>query len=216
VSARSLTGLAAAVLLLSAVSAGADFPDPPKEAQQTGTRIAVLAGGCFWGVEAVFERLKGVIDVVSGYSGGEKATAKYEIVGTGKTGHAESVQITYDPSLISYGTLLKVFFSVAHDPTQLNYQGPDVGSQYRSVIFYADEAQKHVAEQYIRALDTARVFPKPIVTQVVALKEFYPAEDYHQNFLDLHPTYPYIVYWDLPKVAHLQQAFPELVDDPSR
>jgi peptide-methionine (S)-S-oxide reductase len=213
VSTRSFTGLAAAVLLLSAVVARADFPDPPQETTQSGTRTAVLAGGCFWGMEGVFERLKGVIDVTSGYSGGEKATAKYEIVGTGKTGHAESVRITYDASRISYGTLLKVFFSVAHDPTELDYQGPDVGSQYRSVIFYADEAQKRVAEQYIRILDAAKVFPKPIVTQVTPLKEFYPAEDYHQNFLDLHPTYPYIVYWDLPKITHLQQAFPELVQE---
>jgi peptide-methionine (S)-S-oxide reductase len=189
------------------------FPAPPREADPAGKgpQTAVIAGGCFWGIEGVFERLRGVSDVVSGYSGGEARTAHYEIVGTGTTGHAESVRITYDPRVISYGMILKVFFSVAHDPTQFNYQGPDHGTQYRSVIFYADEAQKRVAEQYIRELDAAKVFPKKIVTQVVPLAAFYPAEDYHQNFMDNNPDYPYIVYWDLPKVQHLEREFPQLI-----
>jgi peptide-methionine (S)-S-oxide reductase len=176
-----------------------------------GTQTAVIAGGCFWGIEGVFERLKGVVDVTSGYSGGEKNTAHYEMVGSGSTGHAESVQIHYNPAQISYGTLLKVFFSVAHDPTELNFQGPDYGTQYRSVIFYANDGQKQVAESYIRALDKSKSFPKPIVTQVAPLKAFYAAEDYHQNFLDKNPDYPYIVYWDLPKIANLKHTYPELV-----
>jgi peptide-methionine (S)-S-oxide reductase len=171
----------------------------------------VLAGGCFWGMEGVFERLKGVIDVTSGYSGGSAATAHYEMVGTGTTGHAESVKIAFDPSKISYGTLLKIFFSVAHDPTELNYQGPDVGTQYRSAIFYANQAQKLVAERYIEILNSSGVFPRPIVTQVVPLAAFYPAEDYHQNFMDSHPDYPYIVMWDAPKVERLAQEYPTLV-----
>jgi peptide-methionine (S)-S-oxide reductase len=195
-----------------AVSASPAFPDPPKEdPAPAAQKVAVLAGGCFWGMEGVFERLKGVSDVVSGYSGGEADAAHYEMVATGTTGHAESVQITYDPSVISYGTLLKVFFSIAHDPTELNFQGPDHGTQYRSVIFYADAAQKKEAEDYIKLLDTARVFGAPIVTQVVPLKAFYPAEDYHQNFMDNNPDYPYIVFWDRPKVVNLQGAYPELL-----
>ncbi len=208
-----LSSAAAALLFLSPIPARADFPDPPADEQvkSGGTETAVLAGGCFWGMEGVFERLKGVEDVVSGYSGGDKASAHYEIVGTGRTGHAESIRVVFDPARISYGTLLKVFFSVAHDPTQLNYQGPDHGTQYRSVIFYADEEQKRIAESYIRALDRARVFNKPIVTQVTPLEAFYPAEGYHQDFMDRNPTYPYIVYWDLPKVRHLQQEYPQLV-----
>jgi peptide-methionine (S)-S-oxide reductase len=204
---------AAAVWFLSPVAATADFPDPPAETPVTshGTATAVLAGGCFWGMEGIFERLRGVEDVVSGYSGGEQSTAHYDTVGTGRTGHAESIRILYDPSRISYGTLLKVFFSVAHDPTQLNYQGPDHGTQYRSAVFYANEEQKRIAEQYIRALDRAKVFRRPIVTQVVPLKAFYPAEEYHQDFMDRNPSYPYIVYWDLPKVRHLEEQYPELV-----
>jgi peptide-methionine (S)-S-oxide reductase len=180
-----------------------------------GTQTAVLAGGCFWGVEGVFERLKGVKDVVSGYSGGEKSTAHYEMVGSGRTGHAESVQIRYDPAQISYGTLLKVFFAVAHNPTELNFQGPDHGTQYRSAIFYANDGQKKVAEEYIRMLDAAKVYPKPIVTQVVPLKAFYAAESYHQDFMDNNPDYPYIVYWDKPKIAALQKEFPDLVQKKS-
>jgi peptide-methionine (S)-S-oxide reductase len=205
--------LAAAMWLAGPVLARADFPDPPPEQAggAPGPRTAVLAGGCFWGMEGIFERLKGVLEVTSGYSGGEKGTAHYEQVATGRTGHAESIRVVYDPALISYGTLLKVFFSVAHDPTELNYQGPDVGSQYRSVIFYADPQQKRIAEEYIRSLEAARVFGKPIVTQVVALKAFYPAEEYHQHFMDRNPDYPYIVFWDLPKLAHLEKEFPTLV-----
>jgi peptide-methionine (S)-S-oxide reductase len=166
-------------------------------------------------MEGVFERLKGVKDVTSGYSGGEMNTAHYEMVGTGMTGHAESIQIRYDPAQISYGTLLKVFFAVGHDPTELNFQGPDHGTQYRSAIFYANDGQKQVAEDYIRMLDRAKVYPKAIVTQVVALKAFYPAEEYHQHFLDNNPDYPYIVYWDLPKIANLQKLFPDLVSKKS-
>jgi peptide-methionine (S)-S-oxide reductase len=193
-------------------SAAPAFPDPPKEAMPVnGTQIAVLSGGCFWGIEGVFERLKGVTDVISGYSGGDAATADYEMVSTGSTGHAESVQITYDPSVVSYGTLLKVFFSIAHDPTELNYQGPDHGTQYRSVIFYGTDAQKRTAEEYITLLNTAHVFTQPIVTQVVPLKAFYPAEGYHQDFLDNNPNWPYIVMWDKPKVRALQSTYPGLL-----
>jgi peptide-methionine (S)-S-oxide reductase len=175
-----------------------------------GEQIAVLAGGCFWGVDAVFKHVKGVSTVVSGYSGGGATTAQYEIVSTGTTGHAESVQITYDPSQISYSELLRVFLSVAHDPTQLNRQGPDVGSQYRSVIFYANEAQKQTAQAYIDQLSKARVFSGPIVTQVVPFEHFYPAEEYHQNYLALHPYQPYILYNDMPKLRRLEQQFPAL------
>jgi peptide-methionine (S)-S-oxide reductase len=191
----------------------ARFPDPafdPKP-DKTGTQTAVFAGGCFWGVEAVFERLNGVSDAVSGFAGGSKATAHYEVVSTGTTGHAESVQVTYDPAKISYGQLLKVFFAVAHDPTELNRQGPDEGTQYRSAIFYATPEQQAVAEAYIRQLDTAKIFGKRIVTQVVPLEGFYPAEAYHQHFLVQHPDYPYIVYNDLPKLEHLKKEFPELL-----
>jgi peptide-methionine (S)-S-oxide reductase len=175
-----------------------------------GEQTAVVAGGCFWGIQAVFQHVKGVISATSGYSGGLSRTAEYELVSTGETGHAESVKITYDPSQITYGQLLRVFFSVAHDPTQLNRQGPDEGSQYRSVIFYGNDEQKRIAEAYIAQLGSAKVFPRPIVTQVVALKGFYPAETYHQNYATNHPSDPYIVYNDAPKVAHLRQQFPEL------
>jgi peptide-methionine (S)-S-oxide reductase len=214
-SSRLITALAAsaAMLLIAAMSAAADVPAPPKDtpAMMKGMQTAVLAGGCFWGMEGVFERLKGVVEVTSGYSGGAKNTAFYEMVGTGTTGHAESVQIRYDPARISYGTLLEVFFTVAHDPTELNYQGPDHGTQYRSVIFYANDGQKQVAESYIRTLDEAKVYPRKIVTQVVPLKAFYPAEEYHQKFLDRNPNYPYIVYWDLPKLENLKRTYPNLV-----
>ncbi len=211
--------LGAALFLLSCTARGAPaaaaspaFPDPPKEAPASSAKkIAVLAGGCFWGMEGVFERLTGVSEVLSGYSGGGPDTAHYEMVSTGTTGHAESIQVTYDPSVISYGTLLKVYFSIAHDPTELNYQGPDQGTQYRSAIFYADDAQKQEAEAYIKLLDEAHVFATPIVTQVVPLKAFYPAEDYHQKFMDNNPDYPYIVFWDRPKVIALQQAYPQLL-----
>lgn len=204
---------AAAMLVIGALGVFADVPNPPKDTatMMKGTQTAVLAGGCFWGMEGIFERLKGVVSATSGYSGGGKDTAFYEMVSTGTTGHAESVQIRYDPTKISYGTILKVFFTIAHDPTELNYQGPDHGTQYRSVIFYANEGQKQVAESYIAALDAAKIYPKKIVTQVVPLKAFYPAEEYHQKFLDRNPDYPYIAYWDMPKIANLKQTYPDLV-----
>jgi len=189
------------------------LPDPAADtplAKTPGQQTAVIAGGCFWGIQAVFQHVKGVQDATSGYSGGSAKTAEYEVVSTGETGHAESVKITYDPSKITYGQLLKVFFSVAHDPTQLNRQGPDEGSQYRSVVFYTNDEQKHVAEAYIAQLDKAHVFARPIVTQVVPLKTFYPAEAYHQNYAALHPNQPYIAINDLPKVANLQKQLPDL------
>jgi peptide-methionine (S)-S-oxide reductase len=175
-----------------------------------GQQIAVLAGGCFWGVDAVFKHVRGVSAVVSGYSGGGAGTAQYEVVSTGTTGHAESVQITYDPSQITYAELLRVFFAVAHYPTQLNRQGPDVGSQYRSAIFYANEAQKETAQAYIDQLNKAAAFSGPIVTQVVPFEHFYPAEEYHQNYLARHPYQPYIVFNDVPKLRRLEQQFPAL------
>jgi peptide-methionine (S)-S-oxide reductase len=183
--------------------------DAPR-ASSSGQQTAVLSGGCFWGIQAVFQHVKGVISATSGYSGGSAKTAEYEIVSTGETGHAESVQIVYDPSQITYGELLHVFFSVAHDPTQLNRQGPDQGTQYRSSIFYGNAEQKRIAEAYIAQLDQAKIFPLPIVTKVVPLQPFYPAEDYHQNYAALHPNQPYIVYNDAPKVEHLRQQFPGL------
>ena len=186
-----------------------DAPLAPTKGQQT----AVIAGGCFWGIQAVFEHLKGVIRATSGYSGGSADTAQYERVSTGRTGHAESVQVIYDPSQISYGQLLKVFFSVAHDPTQLNQQGPDVGTQYRSAIFYSSDEQKRIAQAYVDQLNHAKVFPKAIATQIVALNAFFPAEDYHQDYVDNHPENMYIVINDLPKVDHLQKQFPELYVD---
>jgi peptide-methionine (S)-S-oxide reductase len=183
--------------------------DAPRAAA-SGRQTAVLSGGCFWGVQAVFLHVKGVIKATSGYSGGSAKTAEYETVSTGETGHAESVQIVYDPSQITYGELLRVFFSVAHDPTQLNRQGPDQGTQYRSSIFYSSDEQKRIAEAYIAQLNKAGVFPRRIVTQVVPLQAFYPAEAYHQNYAALHPYQPYIVYNDAPKVEHLRQEFPDL------
>src|SRR5579872_624016 len=183
--------------------------DAPLAATQ-GNQTAVLAGGCFWGVQAVFQHVKGVLSATSGYSGGESRTAEYETVSTGRTGHAESVRVVFDPSQITYGQLLKVFFSVAHDPTELNRQGPDEGTQYRSVIFYANDEQKRVAQAYIAQLDSAKIFAQPIVTQVVPLKAFYAAEAYHQNYLARHPDSPYIVINDLPKLAHLREQFPKL------
>ncbi len=176
----------------------------------TGQQTAVLAGGCFWGVDAVFKHVKGVSSVLSGYSGGSAATADYETVSTGRTGHAESVKITFDPAQVRYSELLRIFFSVATDPTQLNRQGPDEGTQYRSVIFYTNEEQKEIALSYIDQLNKAHVFSKPIVTQVVSFKAFYPAESYHQNFLARHPNYPYIVFNDLPKLQGLKKQFPDL------
>jgi peptide-methionine (S)-S-oxide reductase len=171
---------------------------------------AVFAGGCFWGVEAVFEHVKGVRDVVSGYAGGKAARPSYEQVSSGETGHAESVQVVYDPSVVSYATLLRVFFSVAHDATELDRQGPDEGTQYRSAIFYGSDAQKREADAYIAQLTAAKYYPAPIVTEVSALKAFYPAEAYHQNFMKLHPDYPYIVYNDQPKIEKFKRVLPEL------
>jgi peptide-methionine (S)-S-oxide reductase len=190
----------------AAVELPAPALDNPKAAGPVQT--AVLAGGCFWGVQGVYQYTKGVKKVLSGYSGGDKSTAEYEKVGTGRTGHAESVEIVFDPKEISYGDILRIYFSVAHDPTQLDRQGPDVGTQYRSAIFFADAQQKKIAEAYIAQLDRARVFRKPIVTRVDPLKGFYPAEAYHQDFMILNPRYPYIVINDLPKVANLKRLFP--------
>jgi peptide-methionine (S)-S-oxide reductase len=187
-------------------TAAVDEPPAAKSGQET----LVLAGGCFWGVQAVFQHVKGVVSATSGYSGGASNTAEYEIVSTGRTGHAESVKVVYDPSKITYGKLLQVFFSVALDPTELNRQGADEGTQYRSAIFYGNDEQKRIAEAYIAQLNQAKAFSRPIVTQVVALKAFYPAEKYHQDYATIHPDNPYIRYNDLPKVAHLQQEFPDL------
>jgi peptide-methionine (S)-S-oxide reductase len=186
-----------------------DIPAPANAGPQT----IVLAGGCFWGVQGVFEHTKGVAQAVSGYSGGKKETAHYEMVGTEQTGHAESVQITYDPQQISYGKILQIYFSVAHNPTELNYQGPDSGPSYRSAIFYANDEQKRVANAYIAQLDKAHVFPAAIVTKLESFAGFYPAETYHQDFLVLHPTYPYIVFNDLPKVENLKRLFPDYYRD---
>ncbi len=183
-----------------------DAPIATSKAAQT----AVVAGGCFWDIQAVFQHVKGVVSATSGYSGGAANTAQYELVSTGDTGHAESVKIVYDPSQITYGQVLQVFFSVAHDPTQLNRQGPDIGSQYRSVIFYDNDEQKRIAETYIAQLEQAKLFSRPIVTQVVPLRAFYPAEAYHQDYAARHPDNPYIVYSDAPKLAHLRQQFPDL------
>ncbi len=190
----------------------ADFPDPARDqASASGTQTAVLAGGCFWGVEAVFEQLTGVSDVVSGYAGGSRQTAHYEAVGTGTTGHAEAVKITYDPARVSYGQLLKVFFAVGHDPTEINRQGPDEGPQYRSAIFYGNDDQKAVAEAYVQQLNGARVFKRPIATKITALDRFYTAEGYHQDFLVRNPMHPYIVANDLPKLRAVKAEFPNLV-----
>ncbi len=178
-------------------------------ANASGMQTAVFAGGCFWGVQGVFQRVVGVSQAVSGYAGGAKETAHYELVGTGMTGHAEAVQITYDPKKVSYATLLQVYFSVAHDPTQLNRQDPDSGPQYRSAVFYTDPAQKQTVERYIAQLDAAKVYPKKIVTQVAPLSAFYTAEAYHQDYLTLHPESGYIARFDLPKVANLKSMFPQ-------
>ena len=186
------------------------FAGDPQSPAANGKPTAVLAGGCFWGVDAVFKHVEGVANVVSGYSGGSTSTSQYETVSTGTTGHAESVKITFDSSQVSYSELLRVFFTVATDPTQLNRQGPDEGTQYRSVIFYANEDQKQIALAYIDQLNKAKVFSGPIVTQVVPFRAFYLAEEYHQNFLERNPTYPYIVFNDMPKLHALQKLFPGL------
>ncbi|HJQ21827.1 MAG TPA: peptide-methionine (S)-S-oxide reductase MsrA [Gemmatimonadaceae bacterium] len=173
-------------------------------------QVAVFAGGCFWGVEAVFEHVKGVLHVTSGYAGGTVASPSYEEVSSGATGHAESVEVVFDPTQVSYGTLMRIFFSVAHDPTELNRQGPDVGTQYRSAIFFENEAQRKEAEAYVAQLTASKYFSAPIVTQIAALDHFYPAEDYHQDFMEHHPLYPYIVINDRPKVEKLKKQFPQL------
>jgi peptide-methionine (S)-S-oxide reductase len=206
--------LAAFILVLGHLRAGADETaaavpapafDPPIPG---GPQTMVVAGGCFWGIQGVFQHVKGVQQAVSGYAGGTKVNPSYEDVSSGETGHAESVKITYDPAKISYGQLLQIFFSVAHDPTELNYQGPDDGTQYRSDIFFTDATQQKVAEAYIAQLTAAKLYQAPIVTRVDALQAFYPAEDYHQNYLTLHPYAPYILINDLPKIANLKQYFP--------
>jgi peptide-methionine (S)-S-oxide reductase len=208
----AMVALVGACSLAGARSKPIALPDPKVDAPlAAGTdQVAVFAGGCFWGVEAVFEHIKGVKDVVSGYSGGSATTAHYEVVGTGQTGHAESVRVVYDPKLVSYGQLLKVYFSVAHDPTQLNRQSPDTGTQYRSEIFAASADQQKLADAYIAQLTAAKAFNAPIVTKVEPLKAFYPAEAYHQNYLRLNPNNPYIVYNDAPKLVHLKELFPQL------
>ncbi len=206
---RSTMLVAIVIFALGAARAAVpDFAGAPPKAATPGEATAVFAGGCFWGVDAVFKHVKGVKNVVSGYSGGNAQTAQYMLVGTGTTGHAEAVKVTYDPAQIGYTDLLKVFFAVAHDPTEKDRQGPDVGTQYRSAIFYADPQQKELAQRYIAQLDAAKSFGKPIVTEVAALDKFYPAEDHHQNYLALHPNQPYIVYNDLPKLEALKKQLP--------
>jgi len=188
----------------------------PSSMATSGLQTAVFAGGCFWGVDAVFKHVKGVAEVESGYAGGNASTAQYEKVSEGNTGHAEAVRVKFNPAQISYPQLLQVFFKVAHDPTELNRQGPDVGSQYRSAIFFTDAEQQKSAQSMIQQLTTARAYSAPIVTQLAPLKAFYPAEAYHQNYLALHPDQPYIVYNDLPKLAQLQRQFPDLYQTPSK
>jgi peptide-methionine (S)-S-oxide reductase len=208
--------VAAAALLWHSPLWGAEPPvilaapavDNPKAAGPSQT--AVLAGGCFWGVQGVYEHVRGVQKVIAGYAGGERNTAQYETVSSGTTGHAESVRITFDPAQISYGQILQIAFSVVHDPTQLNRQGPDVGTQYRSAIFYADDSQKRIAQAYIAQLDQAHVFNRPIVTKLELLHGFYPAEGYHQDYLVHNPNQPYIAYYDLPKIENFHKTFPEL------
>jgi peptide-methionine (S)-S-oxide reductase len=220
--ARSLSLLfvfgSAALMFAYAASAAPKSPIPPAKvdvppATAPGKQTAVFAGGCFWGTQAVFERVKGVLDTTVGYSGGSAKTATYDQVITETTGHAESVQVVYDPSRLTYGELLRIFFSVAHDPTELKRQGPDVGTSYRSAIFYSTEDQKRIADAYIAQLDAAKVFPGRIVTEVTPLKAFYSAEEYHQDFAIKNPTNNYIKICDLPKIAELKQQFPDLFVD---
>jgi peptide-methionine (S)-S-oxide reductase len=205
-----LVGLAPA--LSSCAESATVIPAPAVDepsAAGSGSETAVLAGGCFWGVQGVFQHLKGVKQVLSGYAGGSKDTAEYETVSTGRTGHAESVSITFDPRVVSYGRILQIYFSVAHDPTQLNRQGPDSGTQYRSAIFAMDERQRHIAQQYVQQLDRAGVFRQPIVTKIDPFTAFYPAEGYHQNFATLHPEHPYIAFNDRPKIENFKRLFPD-------
>ena len=217
---QRVAALAFAAVLISVVAcrqaqAGSVSPLPAPAvdaplAKTAGHETAVLSGGCFWGIQAVFEHVKGVISATSGYTGGEASTAHYELVSDGNTGHAESVSVVYDPAQISYGELLRVFFSVAHDPTEVNRQGPDTGTQYRSMISFANPEQKRIAGAYIQQLNNAKIFTHPIATQVVPLKGFYPAEAYHQDYAAHHPNDPYIYFNDAPKVEHLKKQFPEL------
>jgi peptide-methionine (S)-S-oxide reductase len=215
---RSLAALSVLLPLGGAAFCGSGgesvaIPDPEVDtplASAKGQETAVLAGGCFWGIQAVFEHVKGVLRATSGYSGGSAKTAQYEIVCMGRSGHAEAVEVTFDPSQISFGRILKVFFSVAHDPTQLNRQGPDVGTQYRSAIFCTSEDQQRISQAYIEQLDAAKVYNSPIVTQVVPLQAFYPAEDYHQGYAETHPDNMYIVINDMPKVENLKKQFPAM------
>jgi len=214
---RLITGFLAMCLSTTvachASSAAVKLPNPTADEplnKSKGAQTVVLAGGCFWGIQAVFEHVKSVTSATAGYSGGAAGTAQYETVSTGRTGHAESVKVVYDPSQISFGQILKVFFSVAHDPTELNRQGPDEGTQYRSAIFYANDDQRRIAQAYIDQLNQAKAFSQPIVTQVVELKAFYPAEAYHQDYAERHPHEPYIAINDLPKLEHLKQTLPEL------
>jgi peptide-methionine (S)-S-oxide reductase len=203
--------LAISTLLIAPTLASEDaviIPAPAMDAKTSdGIQTAVIAGGCFWGVQGVFQHTAGVVNAVSGYAGGNKSTADYNMVSTGTTGHAESVEIKYDPKQISYGKILQIFFSVAHDPTQLNRQGPDSGTQYRSAIFTTSDEQKKVADAYIAQLNAAKVYKKPIVTKVGPLEGFFPAEAYHQDYLTLHPNQPYIAYNDIPKVENLKKIF---------
>lgn len=208
-SSKILCGLSAAAVALAAAS---QFPDPAIDVPKaTGEQTAVFAGGCFWCTEAVFEQFAGVKKVVSGYSGGTAQTAHYETVGAGKTDHAEAIQITYDPARITYGQLLKILFSVAHDPTQVNRQGPDWGRQYRSAIFYANDDQKRVAQAYIQQLNQAKVFSKPIATEVAPLTAFYPAEGYHQDYVVHNPGNPYVATNAIPKVEKAKKLYPGLL-----
>jgi peptide-methionine (S)-S-oxide reductase len=211
--AAALSALAITAFVAAPSRAAEDavvIPPPAMDAQASdGIQTAVIAGGCFWGVQGVFQHTAGVVNAVSGYAGGSKATADYNVVSTGTTGHAESVQIKYDPKQISYGKILQIFFSVAHDPTQLNRQGPDSGTQYRSAIFTTSDEQKKVADAYIAQLNSAKVYKKPIVTKVGPLEGFFPAEAYHQDYLTLHPNQPYIAYNDLPKIENLKKIFAE-------
>jgi peptide-methionine (S)-S-oxide reductase len=208
--------IAAVTLLLapltgSAMEQAVTIPPPSVDAAETGaTAVAIFAGGCFWGVQGVFQHTAGVINAVSGYAGGQAADPTYEQVSSGATGHAEAVEITYDPKVVTYGKLLQIFFSVAHDPTQLNRQGPDVGTQYRSAIFTTSDEQKAVAAAYVAQLDAAGVYSKPIVTELAPLATFYAAEDYHQDYATLNPNQPYIYFNDLPKIANLKEMFPEV------
>ncbi len=206
-------GIAAMLSMPGCAATRTNLPAPAVDAQlaaKPGKATAVFAGGCFWGTQSVFERVKGVVDTKAGYSGGSAATATYEQVGQETTGHAESVKVTYDPSKITYGKLLEIFFAVVHDPTQLNRQGPDVGTSYRSVIFYANEEQRKISTAYIAQLTAAKVFPAKIVTEVTPLKGFYDAEAYHQDYALNHPENPYILVCDKPKIEALKAQYPEL------